>query len=190
MENSNYYQSVWLWSSSTVQFGLFSWNLLWPFHLQYECLWFNVFFFTTVAYHTNHCSCSTCQVTLPEDSGIWQQGLQQGLGVSDKGGLYLDCLPHMYQPYHWAIRFDCHAQEKCSQSTAHLLSNYSSSAGEVAYLLAEAHRASKACWDDWQQGRGKGEEEFTLIFRHSNCWNEENSSCWFAQHSSYYCGDC
>lgn len=38
------------------------------------------------------------------------------------------------------------------RSQAHLLSNYSSRAGEVAYLLVEAHRACSASWDDWHRG--------------------------------------
>lgn len=43
------------------------------------------------------------------------------------------------------------------RAEAHLLSNYSSSGGEVAYLLVEAHRACSASWEDWHWGRGDGE---------------------------------
>lgn len=36
------------------------------------------------------------------------------------------------------------------RAEVHLLSNYSSGAGEVAYLLVEAHRACSASRDEWQ----------------------------------------
>lgn len=44
-----------------------------------------------------------------------------------------------------------------SEQETHLISNYSTSAGEVAYLLVEAHRACSARWDYWRLGEGDKE---------------------------------
>lgn len=60
--------------------------------------------------------------------------------------LYFDPLPHIHQPYHWTIQFDCYAQEKCSQSsgpsTFHQACRWS---GLFAAWAAQTY------WDDFQR---------------------------------------
>lgn len=83
----------------------------------------------------------------------WRQGQQYR--VSNRGNFWqIFCRTHIG---YIIEQSDLTAMPRWNilRAAAHLLSNYSSSASEVAYLLVEAHRACSASWDGWHWGRGE-----------------------------------